>query len=327
MRRLRVGGNRLAEESLDSSKAAATFALMQVPLIHHPAYDANTVADGHRFPMRKYSHVAQILREQGHALIQPPPARAEQIETVHTPDYVNAVLNCSLDRKAARKIGFDITPAIVRRTCASVGGTIHAARFALTTGMAVNLAGGSHHAHPEEGAGFCVFNDVGVAAHLLLERGEAAKVLVVDLDVHHGDGTARMFTDRDDVFTLSMHCEDNWPLVKPPSNMDIGLPKGAGDAVYLTTLRKTLALAFDAAQPDFVFYNAGVDPHKDDKLGHLDLTDGGLAERDRVVVRACLDREVPVCGVLGGGYSADALSVAKRHLYLVDAMRACLSPA
>lgn len=327
MLRLQKGRNYSFAANLDRMSFTATFATMQVPLIHHPAYDADTVADGHRFPMRKYSLVGKLLREQGYALIEPQPAQPEELETVHDPDYVEAVLTCSLDRKSARKIGFEITPAIVRRTCASVGGTIHAARFALTTGAAVNLAGGSHHAHPDFGSGFCVFNDVGVAAHVMLERGEVSKVLVIDLDVHHGDGTARMFTRREDVFTLSVHCEANWPLEKPPSDIDIGLPKATGDAVYLTTLRKTLGHAFAAAEPDFVFYNAGVDPHQDDKLGHLDLTDGGIMERDRIVVQACLDRDVPVCGVLGGGYSKDALAVARRHLFLVDAMTGCLSPA
>ncbi|MEO0883767.1 MAG: histone deacetylase [Pseudomonadota bacterium] len=300
---------------------------MHVPLIHHPAYDAVTIADGHRFPMRKYSHVAKLLRAQGHALIEPPPARPEQLEAVHDRNYVSAVLACTLDRNVQRKIGFDVTPAIVRRTCASVGGTLHAARFALTTGLAVNLAGGSHHAHPETGSGFCVFNDVGVAAHAMLALGEVKKVLVVDLDVHHGDGTARMFSRRDDVFTLSIHCEDNWPLEKPSSDMDIGLPRGATDSVYLVTLRQALSQAFDAAQPDFVFYNAGVDPHKDDKLGHLDLTDGGLLERDRIVARACLERTIPLCGVLGGGYSADAMAVARRHVLLVEALSGCRSLA
>lgn len=300
---------------------------MSLPLIHHPDYDAETVANDHRFPMRKYSLVAHMLRARGHALIDPPIATAEQLETVHDPAYVNAVLNCTLEAKVARRIGFEITPAIARRSCASVGGTLHAARFALTTGAAMNLAGGSHHAGPDGGAGFCVFNDVAVAAESLIFRGEALRVLIIDLDVHHGDGTALIFAGREDVFTLSIHCAENWPIEKPPSDMDIGLPRGAGDAVYLTTLRKTLASAFTAAKPDFVFYNAGVDPHEEDRLGHLALSDGGLAERDRLVVRACFEREIPVCGVLGGGYSKDAEAVARRHLFLADAMAMCFSPA
>ncbi|MEL7453752.1 MAG: histone deacetylase, partial [Pseudomonadota bacterium] len=256
---------------------------MALPLIHHPAYDAESVADTHRFPMRKYSILAQMVRARGHMLIEPKPANAELLENVHDAFYVASVLNCRLEPKTARKIGFEMTPAIARRSCAAVGGTLHAARFALTTGASINLAGGSHHAHASWGAGFCVFNDVAVAAATLLVEGEVAKVMVVDLDVHQGDGTAHIFAGRDDVFTLSIHCSDNWPLTKPPSDIDIGLPRGAGDGTYLTTLRKTLARAFDAAEPDLVFYNAGVDPHRDDRLGRLALTDGGLAERDRIV--------------------------------------------
>ena len=293
---------------------------MSPPLIHHPDYDAVTVSDDHRFPMRKYSIVAGLLRQKGHALIEPPVARAGQIERVHAPDYVSAVLSCTVDKTLERAIGFRITPALAKRACASVGGTLHAAKFALATGAAINLAGGSHHAGPDAGAGFCVFNDVAVASDALLANGEVGRVLVIDLDVHQGDGTALIFAGRRDVFTFSVHCQDNWPTRKPPSDLDVGLPRAAGDAVYLTTLRKTLARAFAEAAPDFVFYNAGVDPHVDDKLGLLSLTDGGLAERDRLVVQACLDHKVPVCGVLGGGYSTDPVAVARRHLLLVEAM-------
>lgn len=293
---------------------------MSPVLVHHPAYDAASVADGHRFPMRKYSLVAALLRERGHAFAEPRPASPEELETVHDPAYVAAILDGKLDARAARRIGFAITPAIARRTTASVGGTIQAARYALAGGRAANLAGGSHHAGPDGGAGFCVFNDVAVAAQVLLAEGAVSRVLIVDLDVHHGDGTARIFAGRDEVFTFSMHCEDNWPLHKPASDLDIGLPRGAGDGMYLTTLRRALAKAFEAALPDIVFYNAGVDPHEDDRLGLLKLTTGGIAARDRFVVETCAARNVPVCGVLGGGYSSDPLDVARRHLLLVDAM-------
>lgn len=293
---------------------------MSLPLIHHPDYDAATVASTHRFPMRKYSLIAQALRERGHLLIEPRIATPEQLETVHDAGYVSSVLMSTVCPKIERKIGFKMTPAIARRTCASVGGTLYAARFAIEARAAVNLAGGSHHAHAEAGSGFCVFNDVAVAAEILLAEGVAHKILIIDLDVHHGDGTAQIFAGRNDVFTLSMHCEDNWPTTKPPSHLDIGLPQGTPDAIYLPTLRQALERAFAEAEPDFVFYNAGVDPHMDDRLGKLSLTDGGLAERDRIVARMCLQKEVPVCGVLGGGYSKDPQAVAARHLFLVDAL-------
>lgn len=291
-------------------------------LVHHPAYDAASVADDHRFPMRKYSLVAALLRERGHGFVEPRPASSEELETVHDPAYVAAILDGTLDAKAARRIGFAITPAIARRTTASVGGTIQAARYALAGGRAVNLAGGSHHAGPDGGAGFCVFNDVAVAAEVMLAEQAVSRILVVDLDVHQGDGTARAFAGRDEVFTFSMHCEENWPVHKPPSDLDIGLPRGAGDGMYLTTLRQALARAFEAARPELVFYNAGVDPHEDDRLGLLKLTTGGLAARDCFVIETCAARNVPVCGVLGGGYARDPLEVARRHLLLVDAMSA-----
>ena len=293
---------------------------MSLPLIHHPDYDAASVGDDHRFPMRKYTRVAEALRMQGKLLIEPPLATAEQLEQVHSPDYVAGVLTSSLDRKQVRKIGFEMTPAVARRACAAVGGTLYAAEFALAAGAAVNLAGGSHHASADMGAGFCVFNDVAVAAEVMLGKGHINRVLIIDLDVHQGDGTARIFAEREEVFTLSLHCEDNWPTEKPPSDLDVGLPQGTPDAIYLTTLRQVLEQAFELASPDFVFYNAGVDPHIEDRLGKLALSDGGLAARDRQVAEICLQRKVPVCGVLGGGYSKDPLTVAKRHLFLVDAL-------
>ncbi len=294
---------------------------MVLPLIHHPEYDAASVADAHRFPMRKYTLVAQLARKAGHMLIEPEPAGYRMLETVHDAAYVAAVLNCALERRAARRIGFELTPQIAGRARAAVGGTCYAADFALQAGAAVNLAGGSHHADAEGGAGFCVFNDVAVAAEQLLAGGDAKRILIVDLDVHHGDGTAKIFAGREEVFTLSMHCEDNWPTEKPPSDLDVGLPRGVEDRVYLTTLRQILAQGFDLAEPDFVFYNAGVDPHMDDRLGHLAMSDGGLAERDRMVAQMCASRKVPVCGVLGGGYSKDAAAVARRHMFLVDALQ------
>lgn len=293
---------------------------MTLPLIHHPDYDAASVTDAHRFPMRKYTLVARALETAGKRLLRPELATPEELERVHTPEYVSAVLTSSLEAKLARKIGFAMTPSVARRACAAVGGTLYAAQFALAAGAAVNLAGGSHHANADMGAGFCVFNDVAVAAEALLASGQAERILVIDLDVHQGDGTARIFAGRADVFTLSVHCADNWPTQKPASDIDVGLPQGTPDGVYLTTLQQVLARAFDLAAPDFVFYNAGVDPHAEDRLGKLSLSDGGLAARDRMVSAACAQRRVPVCGVLGGGYSKDPMEVARRHLFLVEAL-------
>ncbi len=294
---------------------------MTLPLVHHADYDADSVPDGHRFPMRKYSLVAEILRERGERFAVPAHAPESWLHLAHDPAYVTAVLTSSLDGKAARRVGFDMTPAIAARTRASVGGTCLATRLALEHGAAVNLAGGSHHADYQGGAGFCVFNDVAVAARLALEEGTVRQVAVIDCDVHHGDGTARIFADELRVFTASIHCEDNWPSDKPPSDLDVGLEKGLNDEAYLEALATMLETLFSRVKPDLVYYNAGVDPHMDDRLGHLSLTDHGLRARDEMVAAACRSRAIPVVGVLGGGYSKDPMAVAGRHILLVEALQ------
>jgi len=292
---------------------------VMLPLVHHPDYDARTVADDHRFPMRKYALVAEMLQAEGHAFVAPVHAPESWLHLAHAPAYVSAILSQTLDAKTARTIGFEITPAIALRSRAAVGGTCLAARLALEHGAAVNLAGGSHHAGPDGGAGFCVFNDVAVAAKLLLEEGAVRCVAVIDCDVHHGDGTALIFADEPRVFSASLHCEDNWPRIKPSSDLDIGLPKGTGDAAYLAALDPLVSTAL-ASGADIIFYNAGVDPHVDDRLGLLSLSDDGLAARDRYVAQACASRAIPLCAVLGGGYSSDASAVARRHCGLVAAL-------
>ncbi len=297
---------------------------MKLPLVHHPDYDADTVPDGHRFPMRKYSRLASLIAA---ARIdadwhRPDEAPAPWLRLAHSPAYVQAVLTGTLDRASARRIGFDPTAAIIRRSRLAVAGTCLAAGLALERGLAVNLAGGSHHAGPDGGAGFCVFNDVGVAAHVLLSSERVARLAVIDLDVHHGDGTAQILSGVAGAFTFSMHAQNNWPRNKPASDMDIGLPDGTGDAAYLAALEPALDAVLARAQPELVFYNGGVDPHGDDRLGRLALSDAGLAARDLMVVGACRRRGVPVCGVLGGGYSRDPDAVARRHLFLVRALAA-----
>jgi acetoin utilization deacetylase AcuC-like enzyme len=205
---------------------------------------------------------------------------------------------------------------VATRARAATGGTILAARLALERGMACNTAGGSHHASAETGAGFCVFNDVAVAARRLLAEGLVGQVLVIDLDVHQGDGTARIFEDDPSVFTMSMHAEKNFPHRKAVSDLDIELPDGVDDAAYLAKLEEILPALFSSVRPDIVFFNAGVDPHVDDKLGRLSLTDDGLERREARVLGACLSREIPVVGVIGGGYDADIDRLAARHAIL-----------
>lgn len=295
-----------------------------LPVIHHPRYDASSVPDGHRFPMRKYAALADRLRAAPFAdqldWTTPDPAARDQLIRAHDPTYVDAVLSQTIDPKLARRIGFPVTEDVARRASLSSGGTMLAARLALEHGLAVNAAGGSHHAGPDGGAGFCVFNDVAVAALDALADHRARRILIVDCDVHHGDGTARIFAAEPRVFTLSLHCDDNWPRDKPPSDLDIGLPKGAGDDAYLDALSRALAQAVDRARPDLVFYNAGVDPHANDRLGLLQLSDNGLRARDTHVLQTCRRGGLPLAAVIGGGYGVDAQEVAARHLILFETL-------
>ena len=214
------------------------------------------------------------------------------------------------------------TPAVIRRARLSATGTLMAARLALTHGLAGSTAGGSHHGRRDTGAGFCVFNDVAVAAKALLAAREIGRALVVDLDVHQGDGTADCLGDDPAVFTFSMHAEKNYPSDKIPSDLDVGLPDGLQADAYLDRLAGHLPRLLDAVQPDLVFYNAGVDPHRDDKLGRLALDDEGLQRRDAYVIGQARARGIPLVAVLGGGYSTDADAVARRHSFVFAAMAA-----
>jgi acetoin utilization deacetylase AcuC-like enzyme len=206
--------------------------------------------------------------------------------------------------------------SVATRARAATGGTLLTARLALEHGIACNTAGGSHHASAESGAGFCVFNDVAVAARRLLAEGAIGKALVVDLDVHQGDGTAKIFEGDASVFTFSMHAEKNFPARKAASDLDIDLGDGTGDEAYLEKLAKILPALIDRVAPDLVFFNAGVDPHADDKLGRLSLTNDGIGRREAYVLGLCLARDIPVAGVIGGGYDPDMDRLADRHAIL-----------
>lgn len=292
-----------------------------LPIVHHPDYTADT-PDGHRFPMQKFARLAEILRDDGlapHGFVTPEPIARDDLVRAHTPAYVDAVLGRTLDPAAVRRIGFSLTERVVLRAQLATAGTLLAARLAMQEGLACNSAGGSHHARADQGAGFCVFNDVAVAASVLLAEGFVKQILVVDLDVHHGDGTALIFRDEPRVFTLSMHCDDNWPLEKPPSDLDVALPKGTVDAGYLAALVQHLPVLLDQFRPDLVFYIAGVDPHQDDRLGKLALTDQGLMTRERRVIEAVRGRAIPLVTVLGGGYGDDVATVARRHSFVFHA--------
>ena len=238
------------------------------------------------------------------------------IEAVHDPAYVADFLAGRLDAKAMRRIGLPWSEALARRARIAVGGTLLTARLALEHGMSCNTAGGTHHAFPDYGSGFCIFNDLAVAARALLDEEHVGRVLIVDLDVHQGDGTARIFREEPRVFTFSMHCAQNFPMQKETSDLDVALPAGTGDADYLTALAGHLPDLLDRLAPDLVLYDAGVDPHEHDKLGKLALTDAGLYERDGSVLSACRQRGLPVASVIGGGYADDIDALVARHAIL-----------
>ncbi len=238
------------------------------------------------------------------------------IEQVHTPTYVAAYCNGTLDAKAQRRIGLPWSANLVKRTCTAVGGTILTAKLALSQGLACNTAGGTHHAFPDHGAGFCIFNDLAIAAHILLQQGWVKRLLIFDLDVHQGDGTAWIFRDDARVFTFSMHCDVNFPRQKQASDLDVPLPEGTEDAVYLSKVNTYLPSLLEQVRPDLVLYDAGADPHRHDRLGKLALTNTGLYERDRTVLATCIAQGYPVACVIGGGYDDNMPALVYRHSLL-----------
>jgi acetoin utilization deacetylase AcuC-like enzyme len=290
--------------------------LMDLPFVYHPDYVVPLPPD-HRFPMPKFRQLYELLLSDGVAHASqfhaPELPAADVIELVHTPEYVQDYCQGTLDPKAQRRIGLPWSPALVKRTCIAVGGTILTAQLALEQGLACNTAGGTHHAFPSYGSGFCIFNDLAIAARSLLQQGLVKKILIVDLDVHQGDGTAFIFRDDPRVFTFSMHCEVNFPGTKQHSDLDVPLPEGMEDPAYLQTLAEYLPDLLSQVKPDLVFYDAGVDVHLGDRLGKLALTDQGLFCREMQVLSTCLAQGYPVACVIGGGYAADLSALVYRH--------------
>jgi acetoin utilization deacetylase AcuC-like enzyme len=290
-----------------------------LPVVHHPAYVAPMPAD-HRFPMAKFGRLMSVLLEDGVVAPEqvrvPVPAPAAWLELAHAPAYVAAVLNQTLPAAAVRRIGLPVTPEVALRARAANGGTLLAARLALEHGLACNTAGGSHHAFADHGSGFCVFNDVAVAIRVLLAEARIERALVVDLDVHQGDGTAAIFRGEPCVFTFSMHCRTNFPLHKQASDLDLALDAGLEDEAYLALLAAHLPGLLEEVRPDVVFFDAGVDPHVDDRLGRLALSAAGIERRERLVLETCLKAGVPVVGVVGGGYAPDLEQLVRLHAIL-----------
>ena len=263
---------------------------------------------GHRFPMEKYSRLREALLASGEFSIGdfhlPHAASDDELARAHDPDYIRQVCCGQLSEKAQKAIGFPWSAGMVERSRRSAGATICACRSALGNGgVAANLAGGTHHAFRDRGEGFCVFNDAAVAARAMQAEGRAERILVVDCDVHQGNGTASILAGDDSVFTFSIHGARNFPFAKESSDLDIELPDGCSDDAYLTHLDDGLGTAFDLARPELVIYLAGADPYRDDRLGRLGLSFAGLAERDRRVFARCQAHDVPVAIAMAGGYA------------------------
>lgn len=277
--------------------------------------------DGHRFPMAKYAMIRDGIVRLGllprDALHEPDPASADTLTLVHTPDYVDAVFQNGLDPAALRRLGFPWRPELPERSRRTVQGTIEAARDALAGGAGVNLAGGTHHAFPDHGEGFCVFNDAAVTARTLQAEALARRVLIVDCDVHQGNGTAAIFAGDERVFTLDLFAEKNYPFRKQPADLAVPLPDGSGDARYLDRLADALPRAIATSRPDLAIYVSGADPHVGDRLGRLGLTKDGLEERDRTVLGTLLKKGVPVAVTMAGGYGRDLHDTVDIHFATV----------
>jgi len=282
----------------------------------------------HRFPIQKYQGVREGLLRMGVLsaleLEEAPLADRNVLELVHTPEYLGRLFSAALGELELRRLGFPWSEELLVRSRASVGGTLAAARWALAHGVGGNLAGGTHHAFADHGEGFCVFNDIAVAIRALQAERKISRALVVDLDVHQGNGTAQIFENESSVFTFSMHGAHNFPFHKTKSSLDIALEDGTGDEAYLAALAEHLPQVFRLADPDIVFYQAGVDPLADDSLGRLALTAEGLRLRDELVFGKALECQLPIVLTLGGGYAEPIDKSIQAHIATYQAARAVL---
>lgn len=272
---------------------------------------------GHRFPMEKYELLPEQLLYEGTVtpsnFFAPVPIDERTLLLTHSTVYWEKLKHLELDKKEIRRIGFPLSEILVRRGTHIAGGTLQCARFALLHGVALNIAGGTHHAFSDRGEGFCLLNDIAIASNALLQEGAVEKILVIDLDVHQGNGTARLFAENPRVFTFSMHGEKNYPLKKERSDLDIPLPDGCDDGYYLSILRQTLPALIDTVEPDLAFYLSGVDILDSDKLGRLKVSLEGCRARDKFVFEECRKNNIPVAVSMGGGYSDQLSRIVEAH--------------
>ncbi|PQJ75590.1 histone deacetylase family protein [Polaribacter gangjinensis] len=282
----------------------------------HPIYK-HPLPEGHRFPMEKYDLLPQQLVYEGTCktanFFEPEIPNYKHFFTVHNSDYFFELLNGTLSQKAARKIGFPLSDMLIKREMIIADGTMKASEFAIQFGIAMNIAGGTHHAFSNRGEAFCMLNDQAIGAKYLQNKQLANKILMVDLDVHQGNGTAEIFQNDETVFTFSMHGKSNYPFQKEKSDLDIALENNTNDETYLSILKETLPKLIHQEKPDFMYYLCGVDVIATDKLGKLSLTIEGCKERDRFVLQTCFDDKIPVMCSMGGGYSPDIKTIVEAH--------------
>ena len=297
-----------------------------LPIINHPDYVAQ-IGDDHRFPIKKFGELIKLLRKKNIATtyntFEPDEVSVPTLLNVHTEEYIDKINNLSLDKDEIRKLGFPLVKSVRRRSFVATGGTVLASKLAVKHKLACNTAGGSHHAFSNQGNGYCVFNDVAVATSYLKKKYKYKKILILDLDVHQGDGTAKIFESDDSVYTVSIHSKKNYPSKKQKSNIDIELEDGIKDEEYLNVVNQLLQKIGDL-QFDFVFYVAGVDVHFEDRLGKLNITETGIRKREELVINNFFKRNIPLCGVLGGGYNHNFEQLVNLHSILHETCKKIL---
>jgi acetoin utilization deacetylase AcuC-like enzyme len=289
---------------------------MIIKIAYHPIY-AHPLPEGHRFPMLKYELIPEQLLHEGtifhENIFAPAACKEETVLLTHTKEYLNKLLHQTLSASEQRKIGFPQSPALTTRELMITQGTIDCCNYAFKTGVALNVAGGTHHAFAERGEGFCLLNDFAVAANYLLHQKLAEKILIIDLDVHQGNGTAKLFEHQKRVFTFSMHGQHNYPFHKETSDLDVPLKDGTDDNTYLNTLFEHLPKLIETVKPDFAFYLSGVDILQTDKFGKLKVTIDGCRQRDEFVFTELKKEKIPVVVAMGGGYSPDIRTIVEAH--------------
>ena len=289
---------------------------MELPVVNHEDYFAK-IGDDHKFPINKFGELADYLIKNKIVknFHKPYPCSDETLKRAHSEKYIKDIKNKTLDKNGVKKIGFPLVDSVVQRSLVATGGTVLAAKLSINNGLACNTAGGSHHANFDGGAGYCVFNDVAVATQYLLDRELAKRILIIDLDVHQGNGNSDIFKNNKNVFTFSMHSKSNYPAKKSISDLDVELDDNMEDAQYIKILDFYLN-QLNEENFDFVFYIAGVDIHYNDRLGKLKISDEGIWKRDEMVTKNFFSQGVPLCGVLGGGYNKDFKKLVELHSIL-----------